>query len=156
MSRGPVASRLVLLSDLPSRSIGEKVRFLGWYGYHVPSAPFPGNLRAVCYGKWLVLIENSVTSYSIASGTLCVGHLYPRDTNVTALVDVNLLLETLTSEITRIGEFVNIIGYVTSLRGPRKTKAEDHEPMRVSVQALLVWPTGPMDIQKYEKSLEAQ
>lgn len=31
MSRGPVASQLVLLSDLRSRSIGDKVRFLGWY-----------------------------------------------------------------------------------------------------------------------------
>lgn len=31
MSRGPVPSQLHLLSNLPALSIGDKVRFLGWY-----------------------------------------------------------------------------------------------------------------------------
>lgn len=34
MSWGPVASQLCLLSQLKERSVGDKVRFLGWYVYN--------------------------------------------------------------------------------------------------------------------------
>ncbi|KPM37060.1 hypothetical protein AK830_g9484 [Neonectria ditissima] len=125
MSRGPLPSRLQLLSNLPSRPVGEKVRFLG-----------------------------CVTSYSTASGCLSLGHLYPRGTNVTALVDVNLLLESLTSEETRIGEHVNVIGYITSKRSRHGQDTPNQEMPQVSVQAVMLWSTGPMDIHTYERSFD--
>lgn len=59
-------------------------------------------------------------------------------------VNVELLLETLASEATRIGEWVNVIGYVKGVVG-REAAA---------VQALMVWPAGPMDIQQYEAALD--
>jgi hypothetical protein len=34
--QGPPPTRLVALSSLGSLSIGEKVRFLGWYGFLIP------------------------------------------------------------------------------------------------------------------------
>ena len=37
MSNGPVPSVLCSLSDLPSREVGDKVRFLGWYAAHPPT-----------------------------------------------------------------------------------------------------------------------
>lgn len=101
-----------------------------------------------------MLTYTSVTSYSVATGCLSMGHLYPPDTNVVALVDVNLLLATLTTELTRVGEYVNVIGYITARRDSPGTDihAINKESARVSVQALVVWSTGPMDIQKYERT----
>ncbi|OBS29181.1 hypothetical protein FPOA_03118 [Fusarium poae] len=61
MSRGPVPSQLYLLSDLPAIPVGDKVRFLG-----------------------------CVTSYSTSSARLALGHLYPKDSTVTASVDGTL------------------------------------------------------------------
>ncbi|KAJ3526279.1 hypothetical protein NM208_g11269 [Fusarium decemcellulare] len=125
MSRGPVPSQLHLLSNLPALSIGDKVRFLG-----------------------------CVTSYSTSSACLSLGHLYPKDSNVTALVDVSLLLETLTSEQTRVGEYVNVIGYITAKKRLRDMKPPCRETVQVAVQALVLWSTGPMNLQEYEKVLD--
>ncbi|KAH8699678.1 CST complex subunit Ten1 [Ilyonectria robusta] len=126
MSRGPIPSRLQLLSSLPSRAVGDKVRFLG-----------------------------CVTSYSTALGCLSLGHLYPLGTDVTVLVDVNLILESLTSEKTRVGEYVNVIGYITSKQAPHAPDTAQQETAQVLVQALMLWSTGPMDIRTYEKSVDA-
>ncbi|KAJ4165785.1 hypothetical protein LMH87_007401 [Akanthomyces muscarius] len=115
MSRGPLPSELCLLSSLPSRKIDDKVRFLG-----------------------------CVTAYSTITACITLGHLYPRGTNVAVTVNVELLLETLASEATRTGEWVNVIGYVKGVVG-REAAA---------VQALMVWPAGPMDIQQYEAALD--
>ncbi|EEU45490.1 uncharacterized protein NECHADRAFT_102654 [Fusarium vanettenii 77-13-4] len=125
MSRGPVPSQLHLLSNLPALSIGDKVRFLG-----------------------------CVISYSTSSACLSLAHLYPRDTNVTALVDVSLLLETLNSEQTRVGEYLNIIGYITAKKVLRDVKLSSREEVQVSVQAIALWSTGSMDLQKYERILD--
>ncbi|KAM0552571.1 hypothetical protein ACHAPJ_007900 [Fusarium lateritium] len=138
MSRGPVPSQLHLLSNLPAQSIGDKVRFLGWYDQQFPFAP----LYAL------------VTSYSTSSACLTLGHLYPKDSNVTASVDVSLLLETIKSEQTRIGEFVNVIGYITEMKDLRDKKAPYQESKQVCVQAIVLWSTGPMDLQKYESLLD--
>lgn len=86
----------------------------------------------------------SVTAYSTSTACITLGHLYPRGTNVAVTVNVELLLETLASEATRTGEWVNVIGYVKGVVG-REAAA---------VQALMVWPAGPMDIQQYEAALD--
>ncbi|CAF3516199.1 unnamed protein product [Fusarium graminearum] len=124
MSRGPVPSQLHLLSDLPAVPVGNKVRFLG-----------------------------CVTSYSTSSARLTLGHLYPKDSTVTASVDVSLLLQSLTNEKTRVGEYVNVIGYVTEQKTIRHKKPPYQESKQVGVQAIVLWSTGPMDLQKYEKLL---
>ncbi|KAH7204303.1 CST complex subunit Ten1 [Fusarium oxysporum] len=127
MSRGPVSSQLHLLSNLPAVPIGDKVRFLG-----------------------------CVTSYSTPSACLFLSHLYPRDSNATAVVDVSLLLESLTAEQTRVGEFVNVIGYITEQKMTRDKKQPYQESKQVCVQAIVLWSTGPMDLQKYEKLLDSK
>jgi hypothetical protein len=66
-------------------------------------------------------------------------------------VDVNLLLDTLGHEKTRVGEWVNVIGYVT--RKQRMNKASPGD-LAVHVQALVVWSTGPLDVQRYEKAFD--
>ncbi|KAL0942633.1 uncharacterized protein CTRU02_200518 [Colletotrichum truncatum] len=123
MSRGPLPSRLCLLSDLPSKPAGEKVRFLG-----------------------------CVTSYSTDSAVLTLEHGFPKGSNVSASIDVQLLLGTITSEQTSVGEWVNVVGYVTPTSSGTRAKGASREPQNVAIQALLLWSTGPLNLQRYEAS----
>lgn len=43
---------------------------------------------------------------------------------------------------------MNVLGYIAE-----KSK-NDGKQVSVTVQALLLWPTGPMDIQRYERTFE--
>jgi len=93
------------------------------------------------------LIQDSVTSYSASSATLKLGHDFPKDSGVIAAVDVKLLLEKLSHENLRVGEWLNVIGYITG-----RTRAKGVAV--VGVQAVMVWSTGPMDVGRYEATFE--
>ncbi|KAL6906998.1 CST complex subunit Ten1 [Trichoderma evansii] len=125
MSWGPVASQLCLLSQLKERSVGDKVRFLG-----------------------------CVISYDTSTACLNLGHMYPPGTNETVLVDIELVLETIQPGLTQVGNWVNVVGYVVGEKksGTQKLLGGQESPRHI--QALLVWPTGPLDIGRYEKSLD--
>ncbi|KAK4645545.1 hypothetical protein QC761_202430 [Podospora bellae-mahoneyi] len=123
MSFGPLPSQLCLLSSLSQKDIGDKVRFLG-----------------------------CVTSYSTESGVLTLQYRGSEDRQLTfASVDVNLVLQSLKAEQTRVGEWVNVIGYVTSTDSK---KLGDMNPV-VEVQATLLWSAGPLNLEKYEASVQA-
>lgn len=81
-------------------------------------------------------------------------HNHPAGTSVSALVDVNLVLETLNTDQTRVGEWVNVIGYVTSAVSPAETKSADPRGAKVHIQAVLLWSTGPLDVQQYQNILD--
>ncbi|KYK60313.1 Telomere length regulation/capping, TEN1 [Drechmeria coniospora] len=92
----------------------------------------------------------SVTAYSTASAMLTLGHRYPAGSNALVSVNIELVLQTLQSGLTRVGEWVNVIGYVTA-----KPKANGSADGPVAcVQALLVWSTGPLDLQRYEGTFD--
>lgn len=57
MSKGPVPSVLCSISDLPSRSVGDKVRFLGWY-----AAPCQ-----ICSGALALMSDEPVASLRTSS-----------------------------------------------------------------------------------------
>jgi hypothetical protein len=98
----------------------------------------------------------SVTSYSPASGVLTLEHRLQNSTySVSALVDVNLVLESLGPDQTRIGEWVNVIGYITAIPPITDGKGSNHGTQRVHAQAILLWSSGPLDVQKYEVSVTA-
>ena len=103
--------------------------------------------------RWLIEHPSSVTSYSTASATLCLQHQCPRDARDRALVDVKLLLETLKTENTQTGEWVNIIGYITASSVQQDPASANHKRAEVHVQALVLWSAGPLDIDRYEASL---
>lgn len=67
-------------------------------------------------------------------------------------VDARLVLEKLSIELTRVGEWVNVVGYVTAKPTPSKDACSDVPSAHV--QALLLWPAGPLDVQRYEKYFE--
>ncbi|KAK4242554.1 CST complex subunit Ten1 [Achaetomium macrosporum] len=127
MFNGPRPSQLCLLSTLPSKQVGSKVRFLG-----------------------------CVNSYSPASGVLTLEHRLPEETcSVLALVDVNLILESLGSDQTRIGEWVNVIGYITDVPPLADGKDPSQRRPTVHAQAILLWSAGPVDVRRYETSVKA-
>jgi len=88
---------------------------------------------------------------------LTLEHNYPQGSHHKALVDVNLLLSTLKSNDTRIGEWVNILGYITPT--PPETQniiigsITSGEPRLSMVQAILLWSAGSVRLQEYERSL---
>ncbi|KAF4630777.1 hypothetical protein G7Y89_g7353 [Cudoniella acicularis] len=120
---GPIPTRLALLSDLRTFPPGSKVRFLG-----------------------------CVTNYSTNAATLTLEHDHPQGQSLKALVNVKLLLETIKSHETRVGEWVNVIGYIN----PEAKSVLSKEKDGVTVQALVLWSTGSLDLQGYERSLERQ
>lgn len=125
MSWGPVASQLCLLSQLKERSVGDKVRFLG-----------------------------CVISYDTSTACLALAHMYPPGTNETVLVDIELVLETIQPGLTQVGHWVNVVGYIVEGKESDTQKLPGTNKSPRHVQALLVWSTGPLDIGRYEKSLE--
>ncbi|KAI1351009.1 CST complex subunit Ten1 [Xylaria sp. FL0043] len=124
MSNGPLPSKRCLLSALCKKQVGEKVRFLG-----------------------------CVTAYSTHSARLTLRHHCPKENDdVEALVDVNLLLETLKSEQTDCGQWVHVIGYITFVdAGSSRNKPVP----RIGVQALILWIAQDLDLRAYENSMLA-
>ncbi|QPH04938.1 hypothetical protein C2857_002340 [Epichloe festucae Fl1] len=120
MSRGPLPSTLCFLSQVPAHKAGAKVRFLG-----------------------------CVTSYDTKTASARLGHLYPKGTNVLVSVDVRLVLETIEPDITNVGQWVNVIGYVVDGDATDQARGVD-----AHVQALMMWSTGPLDVHEYEKAVE--
>lgn len=98
---------------------------------------------------------HSVTSYSTLSAELALQHNFPKTSEVTAVVDVRLLLEKLDAEQTAVGQWVNIIGYIaTSPPDPAdKFLKRNVRAPTVRVQALMLWSAGPLNIDRYEMCL---
>lgn len=69
-------------------------------------------------------------------------------------MDANLLKETLGEQTTRVGEWLNVIGYVTTCAKTRDIAQMSEGTSRASVQALVIWPTGPLDVKQYETFLD--
>lgn len=79
------------------------------------------------------------------------------------MVDVNLVLETVQSELLHNGSWVNVLGYVQG--GPQmqtkaKTKRSEIPPSNIGreamVQAVLIWDAGAIRANEYEKTMEQQ
>ena len=138
MNHGPLPTRLVFLADLPKLPLGTKVRFLGCVSHHDQK-----------------------------TGLLGLQHAYPPPPSPCskAIVDVNLLLESLKNTDTRVGEWVNVMGYVepvSKLGIEAKTDsrvrkagfaAEENSP---KIQGVMLWSAGAIKLADYERSLTAR
>lgn len=95
------------------------------------------------------------------TGVLALRHAYPPppQPGVVALVDVTLLLSTLTLTDTQVGEWVNVIGYVAAGENSRAGNGREaqgrDEDGRVFVrmQAVMLWSAGSVRIGEYERVL---
>ncbi|CAG8952280.1 hypothetical protein HYFRA_00001021 [Hymenoscyphus fraxineus] len=134
IDNAPLPAIKTLLSDLPEFSAGTKVRFLG-----------------------------CVKAYTTNSATLTLEHNYPPrkpgqlQKPLKVQVDVELLLTTMKAHETRVGEWVNVIGYITA--NPRKGPEQDtiaRDDSEIRVQALVLWSAGTFDLHGYEKILDLE
>lgn len=164
--RGPVPTTSVFLSELPTSAIGDKVRFLGWYLPH----------DEVCLQS--ANGYDSVTNYSITTGLLTLEHDYPRGTQTKAYVDLMLLRSTLRSTDTAVGEWVNVMGYVTKGPGYQETSRQaaksnlimnkaqptsfteapkafkdDNVSPKAYLQAIVLWSAKGIKLQDYEMTM---
>ncbi|TGJ84286.1 hypothetical protein E0Z10_g4503 [Xylaria hypoxylon] len=92
-----------------------------------------------------------VVRYSTHSAQVILKHRFPKESgDVEAFVDVKLILQTLGSEQTDVGQWVHVIGYLTFVdQNPLGSKTTP----RVSVQALILWVARDLDLGAYEKSM---
>lgn len=93
----------------------------------------------------------SVVSYSAHLASLTLEHNHPPGNELKAIVDIRLVLDKLLHEHTRIGEWLNIIGYVER---PQSRNLAGVVGRTVNVQAIAVWSAGPLRLQAYEECLD--
>ena len=120
-ANGPLPTHLTFLTSLPSHPAGTKVRFLG-----------------------------CVVAYNVHRGLLDLAHAYPAaasSSNVLAMVDITVIVETMSRKDLEVGAWVNVIGYVQECKG--KVRA----PMRVGVQAIIIWGAEGVRLGQYEKAV---
>ncbi|KAK0107058.1 hypothetical protein ONS95_003768 [Cadophora gregata] len=120
------------------------------YSFYARSQ-YPKILYELGYFELAGLTLYSVTNYSTKTATLTLEHNHPLGNTIKAQVDVNLLVTTLKSNETQIGEWVNVMGYIT---GGQKHKVGGEQNVEIGVQALVLWSAGPINLAGYEKSLD--
>ncbi|RAK88115.1 hypothetical protein BO79DRAFT_196167 [Aspergillus costaricaensis CBS 115574] len=126
----PLPSTRAFLSDLPSLPVSSKVRFLG-----------------------------CVRTYNIQTGHLILEHNYPRQKPPqeppSVAVDINAVLETVTSQELSVGAWVNVLGYVRRYRRSDDDSAvSESNPNPVYVEAVMVFPAGAVALGEYERILQ--
>jgi len=134
-SNAPVASNLIFLHQIKDQQTNTKVRFL------------------CC-----------TTDYDEQTGCLTVEHRYsPKGTSqmgTNAIVDVNLILETIKRPLLQAGSWINIIGYVHSVpmkqqvSSSRSRSHGDKGFTLPKVKAILLWDAGAVQLDKYENTIE--
>lgn len=77
-------------------------------------------------------------------------HNHPPGNSLKALVDVKLLVNTLKSHETLVGEWVNVMGYIEHEKKPKALVNDAN----VRVQALVLWSSGPFNVEAYQKTLD--
>jgi hypothetical protein len=160
MQNGPVPTQLTLLSDLEKFQQGSKVRFLGWW-VQLLFTSFCLQLFPCVFANWVLLqtlssyihhVANwwsSVTHYSTKTAVLTLEHNFPTGNTLKVLVDIKLLVSTVKTNETQIGEWVNVMGYIQSQ--PRQNTTEFVR--YVEIQAIVLWSSGPFNLERYEISL---
>jgi hypothetical protein len=80
-------------------------------------------------------------------------HNYPQGNGLKALVDIELVLGTIQSYESRVGEWVNVMGYVGAPKQTPSIRSTGDE-IEVSIQAILLWSAGPLKLDRYEEQLD--
>jgi hypothetical protein len=73
---------------------------------------------------------------------------------VQALVDVKLLLQSLKTSQTDVGQWVHVIGYITTVQRASVKARPPSAVTSIGVQALVLWPAEELDIASYEQTFD--
>lgn len=85
-----------------------------------------------------------VQKYDVHTATLTLSSSGVSVNNVE--LDVRLLLDSLKRTDTAVGEWVNVVGYITDIR-------RDREKIEVCVQAVMLWSAGAVRVEEYEMAV---
>ena len=106
---------------------------------------------------------SSVTEYVTSSGTLKLQHAHnatdsKASSAIVALVDIELLLETIKATDMHVGAWVNVIGYVDAgARVSRRVAGTGKDQgIDVKIQAVMLWSAGSIRIGDYEQALQGR
>lgn len=105
--------------------------------------------------------------YNVGIGHLILEHNYPRSREEpsTVSVDINAVLEDLTSEELRVGSWLNVLGYVrdstppaTSFSSQQSSQSNEAFPAKVAprpvyIEAVMVFSAGAIALGEYERIL---
>jgi hypothetical protein len=108
-----------------------------------------------------------VRQYNVGIGHLILEHNYPRSREEpsTVSVDINAVLEDLTSEELRVGSWLNVLGYVrdstppaTSFSSQQSSQSNEALPAKVAprpvyIEAVMVFSAGAIALGEYERIL---
>lgn len=92
-------------------------------------------------------MNKSVRTYNVTTGHLILEHNYPRQKrsrDAVIKVDINPLLETVTSEELRVGAWLNVLGYV-------RRKEQSSGVREDSIEAIMVFQAGAVALGEYER-----
>lgn len=107
--------------------------------------------------------------YEVVTGSLYLTHNYPPTASghqVFALVNVDHVLESIKSTDLQVGSWVNVIGYVTPAaagaaktytvpaQAERRSKQDAAARRNVTMQAIMLWSAGAINLDEYEKALQ--
>ncbi|KAI4155052.1 MAG: hypothetical protein LQ340_001267 [Diploschistes diacapsis] len=166
MSAIPPAARLIQLSELTEVRLGAKVRFLG-------------RVAAYSIDSGCLYLEDPVSSEQSYYNDLDSQHDSGEIaiSKVVAEIDTTLVREEMRNTDTAVDTWLNVLGYVQSISGPKDKGREvgsktaqynGREPgteslasrktciFKVRTQALLVWDAGPLNPVAYKKALKAR
>ena len=106
--------------------------------------------------------------YNVNIGHLVLEHNYPRNKEEpnTVSVDINAVLEDLTSEELRVGSWLNVLGYVRDISPPDASFSSQQgsqqanevvpakdSPRPVYIEAVMVFSAGAIALGEYERIL---
>ena len=138
-----VPSKLIFLADLPSTQPGDKVRFLGWYAIvHLAQA------------HEIDKCLSSIETYDSFAGALVLRHEYKGSKHV-AQVTIEHVRENLPATSTMTGSWINVVGYVQA-HGESDSTVSAAEIDMTDIQATMLWEAGSLQLEDYEKAIEAQ
>ncbi|KAF2653608.1 hypothetical protein K491DRAFT_717901 [Lophiostoma macrostomum CBS 122681] len=115
------------------------------------SGPTPSTLVLLtdlqsCAPGQKVRFLGCVDKYSITTATLRLTHNHPPSSPPRAAhVNIDHVLESIKRKEIDVGSWINVIGYVER----RKEKG-------IFVQAITVWDAGNVDLEAYQKAVEAR
>lgn len=123
----------------------------------VPFVPYlsslPGSLSCCKRSHAHLSDSYSVTNYSTKTAVLTLEHNHPPGNGLKALVDIELLLGSIKSHESRIGEWVNVMGYISAPKQNQSVQPNGVK-MEVLVQAIVLWSAGPLKLDRYEEGLD--
>lgn len=94
------------------------------------------------------------------NATLTVAHYYPKELPKASevAVDIQLVLESIKNHELQVGCWLNVIGYVRRPQRKRKRQQKTSEIVDnggTTVQAVMLWDAGTLNVDNYERVLEA-